>query len=207
MKRTILELGKSYSFSDYFKLAYSTREIVAEFGYEFKNEQLNLPKKTIENPHFEKLKHLFYKKLPHISLNSEMAKREFFISPLLLELLDYADVEIEVEYLLNINEKLKGTIDYILRSQRDLIVIEAKNAELDKGFTQLAIELIAMDSYLENAPQNLLYGAVTMGDVWRFGVLDRQNKIIYKDIDAFLIPSQIETFFAILLGILDSPEK
>jgi hypothetical protein len=132
-----------------------------------------------------------------------MAKREFFISPLLLELLDYIDVEIDVEYLINVNDRLKGTIDYVVRSDNSFIVIEAKNAELDKGFTQLAVELIAMDCYLENDSQELLYGAVTMGDMWRFGVLNRKNKIISKDIDAFLIPSDIEKFFAVLLGILD----
>lgn len=203
MKRTILEENKSYSFSDYFKLAYSTREIIAEFGYQFKYEQLNLPQKIIAHPNFETLKNLYYKKLPHISLNSEMAKREFFISPLLLELLDYIDVEIDVEYLINVNERLKGTIDYVVRSDSSFIVIEAKNSELDKGFTQLAVELIAMDSYLENDSHELLYGAVTMGDMWRFGVLDRKNKIISKDIDAFLIPSHIEKFFAVLLGILE----
>ncbi|MEI6746041.1 MAG: hypothetical protein WCL34_08775 [Methylococcaceae bacterium] len=203
MKKNILDNDKSYSFSDYFKLAYSTRDIIAEFGYQFKYEQLDLPQKIIVNPHFETLKNLYYKKLPHISLNSEMAKREFFISPLLLELLDYIDVDIDVEYMINVSEKLKGTIDYVVRSASSFIVIEAKNSELDKGFTQLAVELIAMDNYLENDAHELLYGAVTMGDMWRFGVLDRKNKIISKDIDAFLIPSDIEKFFAVLLGILE----
>jgi hypothetical protein len=203
MKKNILDNDKSYSFSDYFKLAYSTRDIIAEFGYQFKYEQLDLPQKIIVNPHFETLRNLYYKKLPHISLNSEMAKREFFISPLLLELLDYIDVDIDVEYMINVSEKLKGTIDYVVRSASSFIVIEAKNSELDKGFTQLAVELIAMDNYLENDAHELLYGAVTMGDMWRFGVLDRKNKIISKDIDAFLIPSDIEKFFAVLLGILE----
>ncbi len=202
MKKSILEQNKSYTFSDYFKLTCPTRDILSELGYHFKSEQLILPEKVISNPHFESLKNLYYKKLPHISLNSEIAKREFLISPLLISLLDYIDIEIDVEYSIYINEQLKGTIDYLLKSATNLIVIEAKNSDLDKGFTQLAIELIAMDNYLENT-QPLIYGAVSMGDMWRFGMLDRATKTISKDIDAFLVPSHIEKLFAVLLGILE----
>jgi len=202
MKKTILEENKAYTFSDYFKLPYSTRDILAELGYQFKIEKLELPKKHLENLNCEKLRDTFYKKLPHISLNSEAAKREFFVSPLLLELLDYINIEIDVEYTVNINERLKGCIDYVIHSSQEFIVIEAKNADMDKGFTQLSVELIAMDSYITDNKNNLLYGAVTMGDMWRFGVLDREKKIIKKDIDAFLVPADLEKLFTVLFGIL-----
>jgi hypothetical protein len=203
MKKKILEENKTYTFSDYFKMPYSTRDILAELGYEFKFEKLDLPKKQINNLNCEKLKETFYKKLPHISLNSETAKREFFVSPLLLELLDYIEIEIDVEYPINVSERLKGNIDYLIHSSQEFIVIEAKNSELDKGFTQLAVELIAVDSYMSDNKNNLLYGAITMGDMWRFGVLDRKNKIIKKDIDAFLIPSDLEELFTVIFGILE----
>ncbi|OQW93826.1 MAG: hypothetical protein BWK79_09145, partial [Beggiatoa sp. IS2] len=164
MKKSILENNKSYSFSDYFKLPCLTRDIVAEFGYQFRFEKIELPKKNIAHLNLEKLRATFYKKLPHISLNSEASKREFFISPLLLELLDYIEIDIEVEYPIYVNDQLKGNIDYLIHSSEEFIVIEAKNAEIDKGFTQLAVELIAMDHYLEDDKRGLLYGAVTMGD-------------------------------------------
>jgi hypothetical protein len=202
MKKSILEENKSYTFSDYFKLPYPTRDIVAEFGYEFRFEKIELPKKEMDHLNLERLRTVFYKKLRHVSLNSETAKREFFVSPLLLELLDYIEIDIDVEYPVNVNERLKGNIDYIIHSSKNLIVVEAKNAEIDKGFTQLAVELIAMESYLENH-NDLLYGAITMGDWWRFGVLDRKNKIIFKDIDAFLIPADMEKLFSVLFGILE----
>jgi len=203
MKKTILEKNKSYIFSDYFKLPYSTRDILAELGYAFKLEKLELPKKQIDTLNCDKLRETFYKKLPHISLNSETAKRESFVSPLLLELLDYIDIEIDVEYTVNVSERLKGSIDYLIHSSQEFIVIEAKNSEVDKGFTQLAVEMIAIESYMSDNKNNLLYGAVTMGDMWRFGVLDRKNKIIKKDIDAFLIPSDLEKLFAVMFGILE----
>ena len=98
---------------------------------------------------------------------------------------------------------MKGNIDYIIRAKTDLIVIEAKNADLDKGFTQLAVELIAIDRYLENDDNRSLYGTVTMGNVWQFGVLDRQEKTISKNIDAILVPADLEALFSVLVGILD----
>ena len=103
MRQTILEENKSYTFSDYFKLPYPTRDVVAKFGYQFKLQKLELPEKTVDGFNVEKLTETFYKKLPHITLNSEAAKCEFFISPLLLELLDYIEIKIDVEYPININ--------------------------------------------------------------------------------------------------------
>lgn len=203
MKRTILQEGQSYTFSDYFKLPYPTRDVVAEFGYRFRFSQVNLPRKPVEKTDFAKLQAIFYRKLPHISFNSEAAKREFLISPLLLELLDHIDVDIDVEYPLNINDRLKGNIDYIIRSSKNFIVVEAKNADLEKGFTQLAVELIAMDNYVAENSTELLYGAVTIGDMWRFGMLDRPKKLITKSIDAFLVPADLAELFATLLGILE----
>lgn len=45
-----------------------------------------------------------------------------------------------------VNEQLKSTLDYYLQSQdQELLVIEAKNADMQRGFTQLAVELIAVD--------------------------------------------------------------
>ena len=202
MKKSILEKSKSYTFSDYFKLPYPTKDIVAEFDYQFKLEKIELPKREVNHLSLDKLRETFYKKLPHISLNSEAAKREFFVSPLLLELLDYIEVDIDIEYPLKVNKRLKGNIDYVIRSSKYFIVIEAKNADMDKGFTQLAVELIAMAHYLEEG-NNILYGAVTMGDVWRFGYLDRRKKLIKKDIDAYLIPADLEKLFLVFFGILN----
>jgi hypothetical protein len=45
-KKSILEKEKSYTFSDYFKLPHPTRDIVAEFDYQFRLEKIELPKKT-----------------------------------------------------------------------------------------------------------------------------------------------------------------
>ena len=81
-------------------------------------------------------------------------------------------------------------------------MIEAKNADLERGFTQLAIELVAMAEYVTDE-SNLLYGAVTVGDVWRFGVLDRSRKMISKDIDVYRVPADLAELVGILVGTLE----
>jgi hypothetical protein len=81
------------------------------------------------------------------------------------------------------------------------VVIEAKKADMERGFSQLAVEMIAVDKYIEetDAP---IYGAVTVGDLWRFGVLDRKEKLILKDIDSYRVPSDLEELFSVFVGIL-----
>jgi len=200
MKKQILEEGKSYTFSDYFELSNPTKEIVAEFGYQFRLERIDLPEHPFDGS-LEKLKNTFYKKMPHISLNSETAKREMLVAPVLLELLDFIEIDIDIEYPLNVSNHLKGNIDYFIRSSGSLVVIEAKKADMERGFSQLAVEMIAVDKYIEetDAP---IYGAVTVGDLWRFGVLDRKEKLILKDIDSYRVPSDLEELFSVFVGIL-----
>jgi hypothetical protein len=45
------------------------------------------------------------------------------------------------------------------------------------GFTQLAVELIALDQWTK-ADTPVFYGAVTTGEDWRFAIYKRQEKQI-----------------------------
>ena len=71
-------------------------------------------------------------------------------------------------------------------------------------FTQLAAEMIAL-AQVEDL--ETLYGAVTIGDAWRFGKLDQASKTITQDISLYSVPGQLEQLLQILVGILqgDSP--
>jgi hypothetical protein len=40
-----------------------------------------------------------------------------------------------------------------------------------------------------------------MGDVWRFGFLDRSIQQITQDINLFKVPDEIETLVRVLMGI------
>jgi hypothetical protein len=68
-----------------------------------------------------------------------------------------------------------------------------------EDLTQLAVELIALSPIEE---QNVFYGAVTMGDVWQFGKLERSTQQITQDINLFKVPDDLDSLVRVLMGIL-----
>ncbi|MBC6475220.1 MAG: hypothetical protein GDA48_22385 [Hormoscilla sp. GM102CHS1] len=60
-------------------------------------------------------------------------------------MLYYTQAQLRIEYPLKVNDRLKGDLDYYLYTRSIILVVEAKNADLSRGFTQLAMELIALD--------------------------------------------------------------
>ena len=123
------------------------------------------------------------------------------MSPVLLEIVRYCQCQLRIEYPLTLNNWLKGNLDYLLRSLNSLLVVEAKNDDLTRGFTQLAVELIALSKVEE---RQVLYGAVTIGDIWQFGRLDSQQQQITQDLDAFRVPADLDDLTRVLVGILEA---
>ncbi|MEG3932765.1 MULTISPECIES: hypothetical protein [unclassified Microcoleus] len=202
-KQKILQEGREYTFRSYFELPYETDQILAEFDYSLIKTELSLPHTPRELAEIAFLKQRIKETLFFVSLSSETARRESLVSPVLLDIIRYCKCQLRFEYTLNVNSWLKGNLDYFVKSERELLVIEAKNDDMTRGFTQLAVELIAM-SHVEE--QNIFYGAVTMGDVWRFGKLDRNQHTIFQDINLFKVPDDLEDLMKIMVGILDGDE-
>jgi hypothetical protein len=202
-KIKILQENQSYTFRSYFDLPYEADDILAELGYSLVKKELSLPKTNQKITEIVAIKEKIKAILPFVNLSNETARRETLVSPLLLEIVCYCHCQLRIEYPLKVNDWLKGTLDYLLRSQNSLIIIEAKNDDLTRGFTQLAVELIALS---EIEDQNILYGAVTMGDIWRFGKLNKSEKQIIQDINLFKIPDDLEDLGKILVGILERVE-
>lgn len=204
MRKPIFQKNKHYTFSDYFTFNYPAEEIVAELGYTLQFKALNFPTSDGIDPHIaEQLTASYYHLLPKISLNSEIAKREVMIAPLLHALLHQIDVRLNIEYPLQVDDiRLGGSLDYLLRGQQEVVIIEAKKGDLDRGFNQLAAELIALDSYENDDSPKILYGAVSVGDIWRFAQLNRQKKCIQRDIHSFRFPEDVSDILAILKGML-----
>jgi hypothetical protein len=132
-----------------------------------------------------------------------MAKRYFMIAPLLWEIIRHVNAKINVEYPIEVDDKLGGLLDYLVHSEQEIIIIEAKKGDLDKGFNQLIAELIAMDKYQsDNDSLEFLYGVVSIGELWRFGILNRKTKNILRDLHTYRVPEDIEGIFSIIIGIL-----
>lgn len=202
-KIKILQEGQSYTFRSYFELPYEAEDILAEFDYSLIKSRLSLPKTTRQLDRLPELRQKIEDILPLISLSNEAARRETLVSPVLLEVIRYCQCQLRIEYTLTVNNWLKGNLDYLLRSTNSLLVIEAKHDDLTRGFTQLAVELIALSQVEE---QNVFYGAVTIGDVWRFGKLERSKQQIVQDINLFKIPDDLNDLVSVLVGILEGVE-
>lgn len=171
--RRILKAGESYTFSRYFELPFTIDDILAELDCTIEIKNLTLPESSqiLDLQFLQQLK----RNLSHIDLVNETTRREALIGPILFEVCDLTNQRLNIEYSIAVNDYLKGTLDYYIAAPQNLLVIEAKQSDLVRGFTQLAIELIALDQWTKSTSE-LLYGAVTTGEDWRFGVYDRANR-------------------------------
>ncbi|MEO0532479.1 MAG: hypothetical protein AAF215_01255 [Cyanobacteria bacterium P01_A01_bin.123] len=196
----ILQAGNRYSFRSYFELPYDTDEILAEFGYRFQRAYLELPRSQTAIPHLSDLKQQLEAVIPYVTLSSEAAKREALVAPVLMRVAITCQTLLRIEYSLAVDDYLQGTLDYLMQSATNLVVVEAKRDDLTRGFTQLGVEMIALAKV--NPELNLIYGAVTIGELWVFGTLDQSQQMITRDIQSFKVPADIELLVMTLVGIL-----
>lgn len=199
----ILKPGETYTFSKYFEIAFDPEDILAELGCTLERSQLNLAEHLGELNYLN-LKHRIEQSLTYVDLTSEAARREVLIAPILLELCNYTCSKLKIEYPIAISDQLKGTLDYYIQSEQGFLVVEAKNADLSRGFTQLAVELIALDQWTTSDASEapILYGAVTTGDIWKFGQFNRREKQIVQDINLYRVPADLETLLRILVHLV-----
>jgi len=201
MKRLIISPEQSLTFSDYFKLRARTEDILEYFGYKKINEKLNLAQSSVEMPMFDYLSSQIEDHLLYISLENEITRREFLIAPILSFVRHITQAKLNSEYWFEVTHQLKGSLDYYLKRENDLLVVEAKNADLNRAFAQLAVELVALDQ-AEETSREIIFGAVSTGQEWQFGRLDRTNKTFYQGINVYVLPNNLEQILRILIGIL-----
>lgn len=198
---TILQPNRSYTFSDIFKLNVSAIDLAPEYGYTIDRNYFNFPEYEGELPFLDTLKTEFRELLPLVDLTSEQARRETLIAPVVNRLCRFTRSRLSIEQSVYVSDTLQGNVDYLVRSAQ-FVVIEAKNADLENGFTQLAVEMIAIDQWDLSpnfAAQPYLLGAVTTGETWRFGRLDRQAKWIEQDVRSFGLQTDFEALVRTLL--------
>lgn len=199
VRSRILTPGQPCTFSQYFDLPFTIEDILAEFGCQIVRQPLILPQAPL-NSDLESLLKELDRNRRRIELVNEMARREALIGPILFEVAELTNQRINVEYSIVVSEHLRGTLDYYIASQ-NLVVIQAKQSDLVRGFTQLAVELIALDQWTRvNTP--ILYGTVTTGEDWRFGTFNRATKVITQDPKRYLVPEELPSLISILTGIL-----
>lgn len=200
-KLQILDPERSYTFRSYFEMTHDPEDILAEFGYQLDKARISLPQGQHILPQLTELQQRIERTLPVVSLTSETARRETLVAPILIDVAAFCHCQLKIEYPLNVSQWLKGNLDYLLRSDHEFLIIEAKNDDLSRGFTQLAVELIALAKQQESTES--LFGAVTIGEVWRFGKLDPQKQQITQDLELFKLPGDLDSLVSVLIGIVE----
>jgi hypothetical protein len=177
-------------------------DILWELGVSFNKNHINFPQaSTGKSNNLSLLLQRLEEAIMRVNLTSESARQQVLIAPVLLEVAQVTESIINIEYPIEVNQYLKGDLDYYIQSSNHVLVVEAKQADLTRGFTQLAVELIALDGWIDNN-EPILYGAVTTGDIWQFGSFTRESKTISQDLMLYRVPTDLETLFNILVGIL-----
>jgi hypothetical protein len=195
----VLDTNASYTFHSYFEMRYNIADILMDLGYSYDRHYLTLP---VSDKAFspQRISETLDRNLRYADPSSEAARRETLIAPVLIELCELVDGRLDIEYPVTVSKWLKGAIDYRIVTQQTVAIVEAKQADLTHGFVQLAAELIALDSWIDSET-DLLYGAVTTGEDWRFGVLNRTEKSVTQDITLYRVPENVERLLRILIAV------
>jgi hypothetical protein len=198
-----LEPNTSYTFSKFFDLKIEPKDLAESFNYTFARKKLTLPQYSGDLDRLQDIQERIEKLLPYVSLSNESARREALIAPIIFELIYYTKLEINIEYSIKVTDQLQGTFDYFLDASNQVLIVEAKKADLDFGMTQLCAELIALDQW-DNTPstQSHLIGGVTTGKIWEFARLDRSQKQINQGLESYRVPEDIDPLMRILIQAL-----
>lgn len=202
-RQSLLDANRSYTFSNYFELGFPVDDLVAEFGYSFERKFLDLPQYSGTLDRLVDLKQRIEEVLPYVDLENEATRREMLIAPIITDLIHYSCAKLRIEYSIKVDNRFQGNLNYYLRTKAHLIVIEAKHADINKGFTQLATEMIALDRWTDSTQAEIL-GAVTTGNIWQFGILYRQTQSIEQAINLYRVTEELEVVLRILLAALMS---
>jgi hypothetical protein len=198
----VLDPNQSYTFSKIFELKAEVDALAADFGYSLTRKRLALPQYIGELDRLQQLRDRLEEVLPYVNLANEATRREVLIASVVLDLIHYTHAQLRIEYPIKVSDQLQGLLDYLLRTQKNLLVIEAKNEDLNNGFTQLVAEMIALDLWQDSTQQSILIGAVTTGTIWQFGRLHRETKEIEQGLDLYVVPDDLDPLMRILVQAL-----
>jgi hypothetical protein len=149
-----------------------------------------------------------------VAMNTEKARSEMLISPILLEIRRKVNASISlfsgVDFTVDAERGLNGICDFLIsRSSEQLFVsapvitlVEAKNENLKSGFAQCIAEMLAAQIFNQREGNAIetVYGVVTIGTIWRF--LRLRDSVIELDLTEYFI-KDIPQILGILLSTLE----
>ncbi|QYX31023.1 hypothetical protein [Sphaerospermopsis torques-reginae] len=149
-----------------------------------------------------------------VSINTEKARSEMIISPILLEVRRKLNNQISlfsgVDFNVDNQQGLNGFCDFLISLSKEqlfvrapvITLVETKNENLKSGLAQCIAEMIAAQLFNEKNENNIrtIYGAVTIGTIWQF--LKLEDKLVSIDLSEYYIKDVKK-----ILGILISAIK
>lgn len=153
--------------------------------------------------------------LKHLDVKmSEAAISEFLIAPILKEVWkSYDEVLLFWSHVaLKVGEEFEGFPDYLftkrtplglVRDKPYLMVVEAKKDDFEGGWGQCLAGMLAAQT-LNGAPQIILQGMVSNGEVWQFGRL--QGRDFVRDPRPFTI-QDLPVLFAALHAVFEAAKR
>ena len=140
------------------------------------------------------------------AINSEKARSEFLIAPILSEVRRQMDYRISLfsgtEFNVEPAQGLSGFCDFLLSASGEqyfisapvVTVVEAKNENIIAGLGQCAATMVAAQIFNQRAGNDIevIYGAVTTGTNWKFLTLEQSTVCIdsieyyIKEVDKIL---------------------
>jgi hypothetical protein len=150
-----------------------------------------------------------------VAMNTEKARSEMIISPILLEvrrrMQDKISLFSGVDFTVDPAKGLNGVCDFLISySSEQLFVrapvvalVEAKNENLKSGFAQCMAEMLAAQIFNQREGNDIpiIYGVVTIGTLWRF--LRLTDSTIELDLTEYFI-KDINKILGILLTTIES---
>ncbi|MEA5469217.1 hypothetical protein [Spirulina sp. 06S082] len=144
------------------------------------------------------------------AINTEKARSEFLLAPILAELRRQANYQISLfsgtEFEVDRERGLNGYCDYLICCSQEqyfirapvVAIVEAKNENIKGGLGQCVAEMVAAQIF--NQQQNVkitkIYGIVSTGTTWKFLLLEKQTVSI-DNIEYYI--NQIAKIIGILL--------
>ncbi|MFB2836424.1 hypothetical protein [Floridanema evergladense] len=134
-----------------------------------------------------------------VSINTEKARSEMIISPVLLEIRRRFNYNISlfsgIDFNVDNERGLNGFCDFLIsRSKEQLFigtpviaVVEAKNENLKSGLGQCVAEMLGVQIFNQREGNEVktIYGTVTTGTIWQF--LQLEGNVVSIDLSEYYI--------------------
>lgn len=176
-------------------------------------------------------------RLPYVPLTNEAAYRSYYAVPVLFAALDQVRFKMNIAYPVGggrltgtVDFLLQGGHDVVVASVKDE---EVDRGFQKLAMQMIAVsEFAAMPTVAPKHPRRAqkarrtrrareagggtrpshfgntkIYGVLTSGPVWQFGLLERGEKRVTQDSRTYLLPGELERLVEILAGILSDGES